>query len=343
MELRNRRVVLAKRPVGEPDASCFAIETVPVSSPEQGEMLLRILWLSVDPYMRGRMNEGPSYAPPVALGEVMVGGTVSEVVESRATGFKVGDIVTGYHGWQEYALAHGEEKRLYKVDPSLAPISTAVGVLGMPGHTAYFGLLRVGKPKPGETVVVSAASGAVGSVVGQLAKIHGCRAVGIAGGADKCAYVKDALGFDACIDYKGGRLAEDLKAACPAGIDVYFENVGGPVLDAVAPLLNDGARVPICGFISGYNATAPVKTPFEVLGKHPKKPEHRFLLVNEWIAEFPDATRKLGALVKQGRLKYRETVTEGIENAPKAFLGLFSGQNFGKQLVKVAEPSTRKR
>jgi NADPH-dependent curcumin reductase CurA len=341
MGLRNRRIVLAKRPKGEPDESCFALETLDVRSPAEGEMLLRVLWLSVDPYMRGRMNEGPSYAPAVEIGQMMVGGTVSEVVESRAPGFAVGDIVMGYQGWQEYALARSVERPLFKVDPSLGPISTAVGVLGMPGQTAYFGLHRVGKPKPGETVVVSAAAGAVGSAVGQLAKIHGCRAVGIAGGADKCAFVKDELGFDACVDYKAGNLPSDLKAACPAGIDVYFENVGGAVLDAVAPLLNNGARVPICGFVSAYNSRTPVRTPLEVLAAHPKKPEHRFFLVSEWIAEFPEATKKLGALLKEGRLKYRETVTEGLENAPKALLGLFNGQNFGKQLVKVAEPTPR--
>jgi len=286
------------------------------------------------------MSEGPSYAPPIKLGELMIGGTVSEVLESRAPGYERGEIVTGYYGWQDYAIARSGDGRLYKVDRSLGPISTAVGVLGMPGHTAYFGLLRIGQPKAGETVVVSAAAGAVGSAVGQVAKIHGCHVVGIAGGAAKCAWVKDELGFDACVDYKSPTFASDLKAACPKGIDVYFENVGGDVLQAVAPLLNDGSRVPICGFISGYNeAAAKGTTPFEVLAAHPKKPIHRFLLVVEWNAELPAATVQLGAWLKQGKLKYRETVTEGLENAPQAFLGLFRGQNFGKMLVKIAEPS----
>jgi hypothetical protein len=290
--------------------------------------------------MRGRMSDAPSYAPPVKLDDVMLGGTVAEVVQSRAPGFERGEIVTGYYGWQDYAIARPGDGRLFKVDRSLAPISTAVGVLGMPGHTAYFGLLRIGQPKPGETVVVSAAAGAVGSTVGQIAKIMGCRAVGIAGGPAKCAWVKDDLGLDACVDYKSPTFAADLKAACPRGIDVYFENVGGDVLQAVLPLLNDGSRVPICGFISGYNVAVRNTTPFEVLAAHPKKPAHRFLLVVEWDAELPAATKQLGAWIKEGKLSYRETVVEGLENAPQAFLGLFRGENFGKMLVKLAEPST---
>lgn len=334
----NRRIVLAKRPVGEPDESCFRIETAPVEHVGDGQVLLRTLWLSVDPYMRGRMNDARSYAKPVGVGEVMVGGTVCEVVESHAPAFAVGDVVVGYTGWQDYAVARGDAPRFYKVDATLAPISTALGVLGMPGHTAYFGLLRVGQPKPGETVVVSAAAGAVGSAVGQIAKLHGCRAVGIAGGPDKCAIVRDEFGLDACVDYKTPTFAADLRAACPRGVDVYFENVGGAVLDAVAPLLNDGARVPVCGFISGYNATGPVRTPFEVLAAHPKKPVHRFFLVSEWMNEVPDAVRQLGAWLREGKLRYRETIVDGLENAPKAFRGLFEGRNVGKMLVRVAEP-----
>jgi hypothetical protein len=307
--------------------------------PAEGQLLLRTLWLSVDPYMRGRMNDAKSYAKPVEVGDVMVGGTVSEVLESHAPSFARGDIVVGYTGWQAYAVARGDTPRFYKVDPTLAPVSTALGVLGMPGHTAYFGLLRVGQPKPGETVVVSAAAGAVGSAVGQIAKIQGCRAVGIAGGAAKCGLVREAFGFDACVDYKASTFAADLRAACPRGVDVYFENVGGDVLDAVAPLLNDGARVPVCGFISGYNATGTVRTPFEVLAAHPKKPEHRFFLVSEWTAEVPDAVRQLGAWLREAKLCYRETIVDGLENAPKAFAGLFSGQNVGKMVVRVAPPT----
>jgi NADPH-dependent curcumin reductase CurA len=231
---------------------------------------------------------------------------------------------------------------LFKVDPALAPISTAVGVTGMPGQTAYFGLLRVGEPKAGETLVVSAASGAVGSVVGQIAKIQGCRAVGVAGGKTKCDYVVDELGFDACIDYKEADFPARLAAACPDGVDVYFENVGGAVLDAVVPLLNPGARVPICGFISAYNATnlADVRTPEAVLGALANPPSHRFFVVTEWLDEFEEATRVLGQWIKEGKLKYRETVEQGIENAPRAFRMLFTGENFGKLMVKVADADT---
>ena len=336
---QNRRIVLNCRPVGEPMEQDFRLETVSVPGPAQGEMLVKILWLSLDPYMRGRMNDVRSYARPVQLGEVMVGGTVSQVVESNIPEYSAGDIVCAHHGWQEYAIAR-PGKATVKVDPRLAPVSTAVGVLGMPGQTAYFGLLRVGRPQPGETVVVSAAAGAVGSAVGQIAKIHGCRAVGVAGGPKKCDHVVNELGFDACVDYKAGHLKEDLAAACPDGIDVYFENVGGPVLDAVIPLLNDGARVPICGFISAYNQVEydPGKTPLGVLGALPKPPEHRFFLVSEWIEEFPEAIAQMARWLHAGKLKYRETIVTGLENAPRAFLGLLRGENLGKQLVKVADP-----
>src|ERR1700754_1118692 len=248
-----RRVVLVSRPVGEPKASDFRIEEHALPAPGEGQVLLRTIWLSLDPYMRGRMSDGPSYATPVPIGGVMEGGTVSEVIASNNPGFAKGDIVLSRAGWQTHALSDG--KGLSKVDPKLAPISTAVGVLGMPGMTAYTGLLDIGKPQPGETVVVSAASGAVGSVVGQIAKIKGARAVGIAGGPDKCNYVKNELGFDDCIDHRGADFREKLKAACPKGIDVYFENVSGPVWDAVFPLLNNFARIPVCGLIAQYSAT----------------------------------------------------------------------------------------
>ena len=339
-ERTNTRILLDKRPVGEPKDDDFKIETVPVTEPKGGELLLKVLWLSLDPYMRGRMSDAESYAPPVDLGQVMVGETVNQVVVSKSAEFAVGDIVIGEGGWQEYLTVEANPKRYRKVDPELGPISTALHALGMTGRTAYFGLLRVGEPKPGETVVVAAASGAVGSVVGQVAKIKGCRAVGIAGGKEKCDYLVNELGFDAAIDRKSGHMAEELKAACPDGIDVYFENVGGEVLQAVVPLLNPGARVPICGFVSQYNKkdASEVVNPAEVLANLPEVPTHRFLLVREWIKEWNDVSKELSEWVKEGKLKYRESIVEGIKNAPQAFQGLLRGENFGKQLVKVADP-----
>lgn len=338
--LNNRRIILAERPSGEPVPENFNIETKTVRAPEAGEVLLKTLWLSLDPYMRGRMNDTQSYAPPVALGHVMVGETVSQVIESKSSEYSVGDFVAGHFGWQEYVTILPKKGMMRKIDPALAPLSTALGLLGMPGMTAYFGLLQIGRPRPGDTVVVSAASGAVGSVVGQIAKIKGARVVGIAGGKMKCDYLVQELGFDAAVDYKGGQLDADLKAVCPKGIDVYFEGVGGAVLNAVVPLLNKGARVPICGYISQYNAkhAADVESPDAVLSALPDPPEHRFFLVGEWTARFPEALEALSVWRKDGKLKYRESVAEGIENAPEAFLGLFHGKNFGKQLVKIAEP-----
>jgi NADPH-dependent curcumin reductase CurA len=339
-ERRNRQIVLRRRPEGEPKEDDFELVTTTTPDPGEGEMLLRILWLSLDPYMRGRMNDMKSYAPPVPLGGVMVGGTVGQVLASNVPEYRAGDIVCGNHGWQEFAIGRADDDRLAKVDPKLAPISTALGVLGMPGFTAYFGLLQVGEPKSGETVVVSAAAGAVGSAVGQIARIVGCRAVGVAGGPAKCRHVVEVLGFDACVDYKAGNLEADLKAACPNGIDIYFENVGGAVLDAVVPLLNPGARVPICGFISAYNARSlsEVRTPFDVLGALDPAPFHRFFLVREWIPEYPAAIATLAGWIKEGRLEYRETIAEGLENAPRAFIGMLRGENLGKQLVRIAEP-----
>jgi len=332
----NRRIVLASRPAAEPTAENFRLETdLALPEPGSGEMLVKNLYLSVDPYMRGRMSDRASYARPVALGEVMVGGTVARVVTSRADGYAPGDVVVGYGGWQDYAIFSTKDRQLLKVDPSL-PISTALGVCGMPGVTAYFGLNKLGQPKPGETVVVSAASGAVGSVVGQIAKLKGCRAVGVAGGPAKCAYVTSELGFDACVDHRAPDLAGALKAACPGGIDVYFENVGGKVLEAVVPLLNDGSRVPICGFISQYNAEDPV-TPFTVLGALPKPPAHRFFLVWEWPEEYPGAVAELVAWVKAGKIRYREDIVDGLAAAPGALIGVLRGDNFGKKLVRLED------
>jgi NADPH-dependent curcumin reductase CurA len=321
-----------------PSEDNFEIISEPAPTPGDNEMLVKVLWLSLDPYMRGRMSDRESYAKPVEVGGVMTGGVVGEIIESNCADYPVGTIVSGMYGWQSHAIAKPDDFRLFKIDPTLAPISTAVGTTGMPGQTAYFGLLRLGKPKTGETVVVSAASGAVGSVVGQIAKIEGCRAVGVAGGKAKCDYVVNELGFDACVDYKSDDFAAQLAAACPDGVDVYFENVGGAVLEAVAPLLNKGARVPVCGFISAYNATdmSEVKTPEMVLNALPHPPESRFFVVTEWIDEFEDAARQLGQWIQEGKLKYRETVVEGIENAPQAFNMLFTGENFGKLLIKVA-------
>jgi NADPH-dependent curcumin reductase len=287
--------------------------------------------------MRGRMNDARSYAPPAKLGEPMVGEAAGTVIRSRSPRFAEGDAVCVYSGWQSHYVTPAEDPTLYRVDATAHPLSTYLGVLGMPGRTAYFGLLRVGKANAGETIVVSAASGAVGSVVGQIAKLVGCRSVGVAGGARKCRYVVDELGFDACVDYKAGRLDADLRAACPDGIDVYFENVGGAVLKAVVPLLRPGARVPICGFISAYNARNPLEeeTPFRVLGALPKPPEHGMFLVGQYVHEYPEANRKLSEWLASGKLRYRESIVEGIENAPAALRALLSGENFGKQLVKI--------
>lgn len=339
-DLTNTKIVMKSRPVGMPTSDNFEIQSEPVASPGENEMLLGTLWLSLDPYMRGRMSDRKSYAKPLEIGEVITGGVVSQVLESNNADYPVGTIVSGMYGWQSHAIAKPDDYRLFKVDANLAPISTAVGTTGMPGQTAYFGLLKLGKPQPGETVVVSAASGAVGSVVGQIAKIKGCRAVGLAGGKAKCDYVVNELGFDVCIDYKEADFAEKLAAACPNGVDVYFENVGGEVLDAVAPLLNKGARVPVCGFISAYNATSEdqIKTPEMVLGALEHPPESRFFIVTEWIEEFEDATKALAEWIQSGDLKYRESIVEGLENAPDAFRMLFTGENFGKLMIKVAEP-----
>jgi len=296
------------------------------------------IWLSLDPYMRGRMSDAPSYAKPVVIGEVMEGGAVSEVVASNVPRFTKGDIVVGRTGWQTHALSDGAG--LQKVDPKRAPISTALGVLGMPGMTAYMGLLEIGKPAAGETVVVAAASGAVGSVVGQIARIKGARAVGIAGGHEKCRYVTDELGFDACINYRAHDFTARLAAACPNGIDVYFENVGGAVFEAVFPLLNPFARIPVCGLISMYNATSlspgPILLPNLMRAILTKRLTLRGFIVSDFFGRYGDFMRDVPAWVGEGRIKYREDVVEGLANAPRALIGLLRGENFGKVLVRVA-------
>jgi NADPH-dependent curcumin reductase CurA len=329
----NRQILLKSRPEGTASLHNFELAETPTPEPGDGEVLMRTLYLSLDPYMRGRMSAAKSYAAPAAIGCPMVGGTVGEIVKSRNPKYSVGDIVLGYGGWQEYALSNGPGLR--KLDPTAAPVSTALGVLGMPGMTGYVGLLEIGQPKPAETVVVAAASGAVGSVVGQIAKIRGCRAVGIAGGAEKCAFVAGELGFDACVDHRAPDFAKQLEAACPEGIDVYFENVGGVVQQTVWPLLNDFARIPVCGLIAQYNATTPTPGP-DMLSVLRKRLLLRGFIVSDFAAKQADFLRDVGEWVRAGRLKYREDIVNGLENAPASFLGLLRGNNFGKMLVKVA-------
>jgi NADPH-dependent curcumin reductase CurA len=329
----NRQILLKSRPEGAPSLDNFELTESPVREPGEGEVLTRTLYLSLDPYMRGRMSAAKSYAKPAEVGQPMVGGTVGEIVASRNPKYAVGDIVLGYGGWQEYALSTGAGLR--KLDPAVAPVSTALGVLGMPGMTAYVGLLEIGQPKPGETIVVAAASGAVGSVVGQIGKIKGCRAVGIAGGAEKCRFVTEELGFDACVDHRAPDFAKQLEAACPNGIDIYFENVGGAVQQTVWPLLNDFARIPVCGLIAQYNATRPMPGPdmFSVLRKRLLL---RGFIVWDFAAKEADFLRDVSEWIRTGRLKYREDIVDGLENAPAAFLGLLQGKNFGKMLVRIA-------
>ena len=334
----NRQVVLASRPSGKPESANFRLEESAIPVPEDGQVLCKTIYLSLDPYMRGRMNAGKSYAPPVEIDEVMGGGTVGQVIESKNSKFSTGDLVFGYGGWQEFWVQQGTE--LKKVDPKLAPISTATGVLGMPGVTAYTGLLNIGQPKKGETVVVAAASGAVGSVVGQIARIKGARAVGIAGSAEKCKYVKEELGFDACVNHNSPEFAEALKAVCPDGIDVYFENVGGKVFETVSPLFNDFARIPVCGIISAYNATelppGPNLTPLLMRDILVKRLTFRGFIVWDFASQEKEALTKLAEWIKEGKLNYREDIVDGIENAPEAFIGLLEGKNFGKLVIRVS-------
>jgi NADPH-dependent curcumin reductase CurA len=338
-----RRVVLASRPVGEPKPENFRLEEFPVSKPGPGEVLLRTVWLSLDPYMRGRMGDAPSYAPPVGIGQAMVAGTVCEVAQTNNPDFAIGDLVTSFAGWQTHAVSDG--KGLRKIDPKAAPPSAFLGVLGMPGLTAYAGLLEIGKPQPGETVVVAAASGPVGSMVGQIAQIKGARAVGIAGGAEKCTFVKNELKFADCLDHRAPDFAERLAAACPKGIDVYFENVGGAVFDAVLPLLNPFARVPVCGLVSMYNATelppGPNRLPLLMRAVLSKRLTLRGFIVSDFFAKQPEFLHEVATWMREGRIKFREDVVEGLENAPRALIGLLKGWNFGKVVVRVVPESTR--
>ncbi|HEX9433540.1 MAG TPA: NADP-dependent oxidoreductase [Burkholderiales bacterium] len=329
--MNNRRVLLASRPVGAVAESNFRIEESPLPRPGEGEVLVKNLWLSLDPYMRGRMSEAKSYAKGVDIGEVMCGQTVGEVIESRHPQFKPGDKVLTQLGWQLY----GSVKEVTKVDETRAPLSCYLGIVGMPGITAYFGLKEIGQAKAGDTVVVSAASGAVGSVVGQLAKLWGCRAVGIAGGREKCDYVRNQLGFDACIDYKAGRLREELKEACPKGVDVYFDNVGGEILDLLLTRMNLFGRIVVCGLISDYSSTEPYKLK-NLRAVLVNRLKVQGMIVFDWKERYGEALKALGGYVAEGRLKYRESVVQGLENAPRGLMDLLSGKNFGKQLVKLS-------
>jgi hypothetical protein len=329
--MQNRRVLLASRPAGWVTEDNFRIEDAPMPRPADGEVLVKNLWLSLDPYMRGRMSDARSYVKGVDIGEVMVGQTVGEVLESRHPKLRQGDKVLTQSGWQLY----GTTREATKVDESKgAPLSYYLGILGMPGMTAYFGLKEIGQPKAGETVVVSAASGAVGSVVGQLAKLWGARAVGIAGGAQKCDYVTRELGFDACVDYKADNLHRDLREACPKGVDVYFDNVGGEILDTLLRHMNLFSRIVVCGLISDYNATEPYALK-NLRAMLVNRIRMQGMIVFDWKERYGEALQALAGYLSQGKLRYRESVIEGLENAPKGLIGLLKGQNFGKQLVKL--------
>jgi NADPH-dependent curcumin reductase len=338
-DLENRRIVLARRPRGAPTAADFRLETQPLPVPGREQLLLRTRYLSLDPYMRGRMNEGPSYAPPVAIGAPMIGQTVSVVAASNVSNFTPGQLVLANSGWQDYSLSDGRD--LVKIDPSLPQPSYALGVLGMPGLTAYVGLLDIGQPRAGDTVVVGAATGAVGSIVGQIAKIKGCRAVGVAGGRDKCDYARDSLGFDDCVDHRAAELPQRLAAACPRGVDVYFESVGGAVLAAVMPLLNVGARIPLCGLIGWYNLDQSPPggdhTPqllFTVLRQRLKV---QGFIIFDHYRRMPAFLADMRTWVHEGRVRYREQLIEGLENAPRGLMGLLQGENFGKLIVHVSD------
>ena len=337
MEYINKQLLLNKRPVGMPTDDCWKLNEEKINSIGKSEILIEVKYLSIDPYMRGRMNDSASYAPPAKLGAPMTGESVGVVVESNSDIYHIGDKVCAHKGWQTYIKAKDTDVALMKVPESDISLSSFLGTLGMPGRTAYFGLNRVGKPKDGETLVVSAASGAVGSVVGQLAKIYGCRVIGRAGGQEKCSFVKDVLKFDDCLDYKAGNLKQGLENSCPNGIDIYFENVGGAVTKAIAPLLNKDSRVPICGFISQYNEVdmLKVETPFHVLGSLKTKPKHRFFVVTEWSDEWEMATKKILDLIIEGKILYKETITNGFENSPQALRDVLTGKNFGKQIIKI--------
>ena len=330
----NRQIVLVSRPKGMPDSSNFRLQEAPIPKPKDSEVLIRTLYLTVDPYMRGRMNDVPSYIEPFVLNRPPTGGVVGKVVESKSPHFKIGDIVLGFLEWADYNVA--DAKTLQKLDPTLAPVSTALGVLGMPGMTAYFGLLDIGQPKAGETVVVSGAAGAVGSLVGQIAMIKGCRVVGIAGGKEKVDFLTKELKFNAAIDYKQRDYAEKLKEACPNGVDVYFDNVGGDITDQVVKLINKKARIVICGQISMYNLDKPDVGPRPWWKLLIRSAKAQGFIVDDYEEHYPEGIHQLAQWIQTGKIKYKESIMEGLENTPTAFLGLFHGENIGKQLVKVS-------
>ena len=339
----NRQIVLAAYPEGAPKDSDFELVKGPVPEPGAGQVLCRAIDLSLDPYMRGRISPAKSYAKGVAIGEVITGGTVSQVIESKSPDFAEGDIVFGYTGWQDYAVMEAGQLRI--VDPKLAPISTALGVLGMPGMTAYTGLANIGQPKEGETLVVAAASGAVGSTVGQIARIKGCRAIGVAGGDDKCAFVVEELGFDACLNHRDPDFAEQLGSACPDGVDIYWENVGGAVFEAVIPLCNQFARIPVCGLVAHSNATelpsGPNQVPVLMRSVLTKRLRIQGFIVWDFADQEAESMENISRWIREGRVKYREDFVDGLENAPGAFQGLLQGRNFGKLVVRVSPDPTR--
>jgi hypothetical protein len=335
--MENKQILLVSRPAGMPELANFKLIDAAVPQPKDGEVLLRTLYLSVDPYMRGRMSDRKSYVPPFALNDVINGGGVGEVIQSNAATFHPGDIVTGMLGWQLYSVAKAAELR--KIDPNLAPVTTALGVLGMPGLTAYFGLLDIGQPKSGETVLVSGAAGAVGMTVCQIARTKGCRVVGIAGSDEKNRYLENDLGVDATVNYKtAGDLKRALNDACPAGVDVYFDNVGGEISDAALPLINHGARIAVCGQISLYNLEKPDVGPRIQPYLLVKSALMKGFIITDYAARFGEGVAQLTQWLAQGKLKYAENIVAGFENAPRAFLALFAGENLGKQLVRVADP-----
>lgn len=334
----NRQIVLAKRPKGSPDAETLRLIESAVPAPKAGQMLLRTVFLSLDPYMRGRMSDAPSYAPPVEIGGVMVGGVVARVVSSNVGGFAEGDWVMSYTGWQDYALSDGQGVTNLGKAPEQP--SWALGIMGMPGFTAFAGLTYIGEPKAGETIAVAAATGPVGATVGQIGKIYGCRVVGIAGGPEKCAFAVEELGFDACIDHKAADFEDQLAQAAPDGIDVYFENVGGRVLDAVLPLLNTNARVPVCGIVSQYNKTSLPEGPDrlnwlmgQILRKKIKM--QGFIIFDNFAHRYPEFAKQMTGWITSGQIKYREEIIDGLENAPEALIGLLQGKNFGKRVIRV--------
>lgn len=336
--ITNRRIVLASRPKGSPVQDNFRLEEVTAPVPQKGEVLLRSIYLSLDPYMRGRMSDAPSYAPPVEVGAVMVGATVCQIEESRNPDFEKGEWVLSYNGWQLYALSDGSD--LTKLGTNPEKPSFALGILGMPGFTAYMGLLDIGKPKQGETLVVAAATGPVGSTVGQIGKIKGCRVIGVAGGPEKCTYAKETLGFDECLDHKDPEFADQLKEACPDGIDIYYENVGGKVFDGVLPLLNVGARIPVCGLVSQYNNTKLPDGPDRlsqlmgtILVKRIKV--QGFIIFDDYGHRYDEFSQEMMEMLGTGKIHFLEQIVEGLENAPKEFMGMLKGENFGKLVIKV--------